>query len=294
MSDTAVAPAPQAAIAPAPSPAAAPTSVPAPWFQGKIDGELLGHMQTLGWHTKSAEDAAVEAIKAHREARSYIGMPETRLIKLPADPVKEPDAMRDVFQRLGAPKEAKDYDFTAVKFSDGKTPDPTFDAAIRNASFEANLPKDAATHVAQAVVKYLDDADKAEAAEMTARNATEAAELKKNWGQNWEANLFVAKQAAAKLGIEPSVVDTLQNLDKVGYAKVMDAFRQLGVMMGEGRYIAGTNPAGNGIMTAEQAKSRLSELEGDKAFGKRLDSGDPAAIREWKGVLTVLHGEAAA
>jgi hypothetical protein len=270
----------------------ATTTTAKPWYEGKADGELLGHMQTLGWHTKSPEDAAIEAAKAHREARSYIGMPETRLLKLPADPTKDTDGMRAVFQRLGAPKEAKEYDFANVKFSDGTAIDAAFDAAIRNALFDANVPKDAAGRLAQSMVKYFDDADKAEDAERSASITEARTNLAKNWGKNFEANKFIAGQAAQKLGISPETVDAMEK--NIGYDKVMDAFLQIGLKTGEARYVAGENPANGGIMTLEQAKAELSNLENDKEFGKRLFAGDAAAKRQHQALLTILHDEKAA
>lgn len=270
---------------------AAATTTSKPWYEGKVDDQLLGHMQTLGWHTKSPEDAAIEAAKAHREARSYIGMPETRLLKLPADPVKDSDGMRAVFQRLGAPKEAKEYDFANVKFADGAALDDVFSTTMRNALYNANVPKDAATGIVQSVVKFMEDAEKADHAEASAKITEARANLAKNWGSKFEANKFIAGQAAQKLGITPEAIQAMENA--VGYDKVMDAFLQIGLKTGEARYIAGENPADGGIMSRQQAQARLAEMESDKEFGKRITAGETAAVREWKAVLTMLYGEAA-
>lgn len=275
--------------------AAATTTAAKPWYEGKVDGELLGHMQNRGWHGKSAEDVAVEALRAHREAQTFMGVPESRLIKLPADQAKDSDGMRAVFQRLGAPKEAKEYDFSAIKSPDGKTLTEArapLDAALRNAFYDANVPKDAAVRLAQAVVKHLDETANAQTAERTASIQEAKTALAKNWGKNFEANKFIASQAAQKLGITPDAVEAMEK--NIGYDKVMDAFLQIGLKTGEARYVAGENPANGTVMSQEQAKARLAEMEGDMEFGKRLFAGDAAATREHQAILTMLFGEKAA
>ena len=263
-----------------------------PWHTGKLDGELLGHAQTMGWDKKDAADVAIEAIKAHREARGFIGLPETRLLKLPADPAKDSDGMRAVFQKLGMPADAKDYDFSAVKRADGTALDQKFADTIRAAAFEANLTKDGAARVAASVAKMM-DADASEKAAVAGAKLTEAkANLAKNWGPNFEANKFIAGQAAQKLGIPAEAINALEGV--AGYDKVMEMFRTIGVKMGEARFIAGEGGNENGVMSREQAEAKLSELKNDKAFGERLLKGDTAARREWDALHNMLFASQAA
>ena len=47
----------------------------------------------------------------YREAEKLIGAPASQLLRLPADPSKDMDGMKAVWQRLGAPSDAKEYDF---------------------------------------------------------------------------------------------------------------------------------------------------------------------------------------
>src|SRR5205807_108285 len=159
-----------------------------------------------------------------------------------------------VWQRLGKPAEAKGYDFTDVKFSDGTPLEEDFVNAVREAAFKLHLPKDAATSITRAFAKYLDDAEVAEKAEKTAKLAEQKAALKKNWGANEAANMFVAQRAAAALGIAPETVSALEGV--IGYDKIMEMFRSIGAKIGEDKFITGQQQAAGGAMTREQAIAR--------------------------------------
>ena len=99
---------------------------------------------------------------------------------------------------------------------------------------------------------------------------------------------FVAKQAAAKLGVTPEQVAALEQT--VGYAKVMEMFRDIGTKIGEAKFVSSTGPTG-GIMTREQAVAKRAELMGDTNWAKRyLDGGAPEA-REMNALLVLIAGD---
>src|SRR5258708_38450661 len=100
--------------------AAAAAAASKPWYTGVtgVDQEMVGHWTNRGWINKTAPEIAVEATKAAREAQAYVGVPAEQLVRLPKDP-KDELGWKQVWQRFGVPKEAKEYDFTPVKFADG-------------------------------------------------------------------------------------------------------------------------------------------------------------------------------
>ena len=81
----------------------------APWHQG-VDADLVGAWQNKGYDLTDPAKVAVETGKAWREAEKMIGVPRDQLVRLPHN-TNDPAAWRPVWERLGAPKEAKDYDF---------------------------------------------------------------------------------------------------------------------------------------------------------------------------------------
>jgi len=209
-------------------------------------------------------------------------------MRLPTDPIKEPDAMKQIWQRLGAPQEAKDYDFPTLKDKDGKVTNTKLDSDLRETLFKAYVPKQMGSEIASAVTKHLADIATAEAAEAAASIQTERETLAKNWGANAPANKVVAQNAAAALGMKPEEVDALENV--VGYARTMEMLRSIGEKIGEDKFIRSPG-SGGGALSIDQAQAKLSELKSDKAWVSRYLGGDVAAQREMQNLLKIITPE---
>jgi hypothetical protein len=258
---------------------------PAAWYEGKADAETVGYLQNKGWATATPVDVALNAIKAHREAEKFIGAPANELARIPKADSDEA-TVKAFWEKLGAPANGKEgYDFSAIKNADG-TPvtAPVLDK-IREVAAELHLPKDAATRVAAAILKY--EADKG--VEGDAVNAGKLAEQKaalaKNWGINAEVNKVVAQSAASKLGVDPAAVTALESV--IGYDKVMDMFLKIGQSIGEDKFVVPPG-GGNGVMTVEAAKSRLADLKADNEWSNRYLNGGAAEKREMAGLVAII------
>lgn len=268
------------------APPAAPPA--APWYNG-ADAELVGHIQTKGWHELTPDKAALAAIAAHREAERFIGVPADRVLKLPAGP-EDADGWRAVHNKLGVPEKPDGYDFSTLKGEDGQPLlDETETAFLRETAHRLNIPASTAVQLAQSFLKRDAETFSAEAADKTAKLAEEHKTLDASWGQNKEANLFLAKKGAEKLGLTPDNVDALEGI--VGYAKVMEALRQVGELSGEARFISNASGFNNGIMTREQAIARKSELMADSSWAQRYLAGSSAEVREMTSLLTIITGD---
>lgn len=256
-----------------------------PWYQGVegVDAELIGTFQTKGWDKLPVAQAAVAIGKSYREAEKFVGAPADQVVRLPKDP-NDAIAMRTVWQRLGMPKEAKDYDFSGVKLPDGTAPDEKFTEFFRKTAFDLGLPKSAAERFAGEVVKHNAEQMTAAQAEFKAKIDIEQANLAKNWGANYNANMQVAKNAAAALKMTAEDVTALESV--VGYARVMDMLRTVGSKIGEDKFIA--NPGGGNVMTREQAVARKSELMADRAWADRYLAGGSVEGREMKELIGLI------
>src|SRR4029077_19264996 len=118
---------------------------------------------------------------------SHLGVPADRLIRLPKD-ASDTAAWQGVHQRLGVPKDAKEYDFGGIKFADGTELEQSFTDSMRGALHKANVSKEVAGDLVKAVIKYFDDADAAEKTTRTSSLEAEKATLLKSWGQSAEQN----------------------------------------------------------------------------------------------------------
>lgn len=277
-----------AAVAAAAAAAAAAAGAK-PWFDGKADAETVGYWQNKGWKHDDPATVALEATKAAREAQKFVGVPADQLLRLPKD-AKDEAGWNAVYSRLGKPAAAKEYDFTNVKSADGTAIDQAFADTIREAAFSNHLTKDAATAFAQSVVKHLDSQKSAQVAELTAKVNAEKAELAKSWGTNADLNKLTAMQGAKRLGITPEAIAALEKVS--GYAAVMEAMRKVGAGTTEDTFQEGNH--GASPKTMESAAARLSELQSDQAWAKRLLAGDQAARREFQALTEQIAGVSAA
>jgi hypothetical protein len=267
-----------------------PTAPPAgtPWHAG-IEADTIGWWQNKGLPLDDPKVFAGKLTEQYRNLEKFTGGPPERLIKLPEKP-EDTAGWNAVWQRLGAPAKAEDYDFTSVKHVDGKAPEEGLIVAIRNAAMAVHAPKDKAAELANAVVKHLDSVTTERAVATKAALEIERAELLKNWtAAKFEFNRLTAMQGAQRIGITQEDVAKLESV--VGYARVMEMFRRIGAATSEDTFVEGRG-GGDNTTTTEGARARLNELMADEDWGRRLTKGDAAAVREFNN-LTILISSAA-
>lgn len=253
-----------------------------------IAGEDLGYFQNRGWDKVDAKTAAINAGKAHREAEKLIGAPADKIVRLPNDPADK-EAWRQVQLRLGVPKDESGYDFKVIKHADGSDLTADEQTAFAKQALKLGLrPADALEFVSD-TVKAGDTSKTAGSTEAAGKLAAEKSALATNWGPNYEANMFVAKQAAGALGVKPEAIAALEKT--IGYAATMEMFRTIGTKIGEDRFVQ--NPAlggGTGAMTKEQAMERKSALMADKVWTQAYLNGDAEKGKEMLALNTMIVG----
>jgi hypothetical protein len=252
---------------------AAAAAAAGPWHKG-VDAVTLGFWNSKGYDISDPTKVALAATKAAISFQENFGVPPAQLLKLPAD-AKDEAGWKAVHQRLGAPADPKEYDFSSIKDLD-----PKLDAALRPALHARGVTKDAAIDVAKAMVAHQESVRATELTERTAKLAEQKANLTKNWGANETLNREIAKQGAARLGVTPDDVQALEN--QIGYDRLMEMFRKIGAGTREDTFQEGLKQGGPQVMTADGAKTRLAELMKDGAWQKRLLAGDGATVREWQ------------
>lgn len=266
--------------------AAAAAAAAKPWYE-PLDADTKGYLTTKGLDKKTAVEAFAEAAKSHREAEKFVGAPANEMVRLP----KEANApeWEGVHQRLGKPKDKAEYDFATVKRAGDVALDAAFVDAMKDAAFAANMTKDAATRFVADVVKTQDAVTAASDALKADKLTAEKTELKKNWGANEAANLVIARSAAAALGVPPEGVAALEGI--IGYAKVMEMFRDIGTKIGEDRFVTAGGQKGN-VMTRDQAVSQKNAHKNDKAWVTRFLAGGVEEKRTMDALDRIILGMA--
>jgi hypothetical protein len=264
-----------AAVAAAAAAAAAAT----PWHNG-IDAEFIGHAQNKGWKLDDPKEAFIAATKQARELERHFGVPADRLVKLPG-PDAKPEDIRAYHERIGAPKEAKDYDLSPIK-------DQAIADSLRASLHNSGVTKDAAAAVAKSVATALES----QLSQQSTENATKVQEakdrLKVSWGQNFEYNKLKAADGARRLGMSPETVAAMEGM--IGYDGIMETLRKIGAGTSEDTFVdrgLGTNGQ---VTTREGAVARKAELMADKAWGERYLKGGVAEVREMTGLNMMIAG----
>lgn len=281
-----------------PPPGAPPPGAPPPaaaWHTG-VAPEVLGWWQNKGLPLDDPKTFGTKITELYQQAEKFIGAPPNEIVRMPKADAK-PEEISAFRQRLGAPAEAKDYDFSAIKDAAGQPLSAPLADALR-ASFHAHgITKDAAPAVALDVVKALDSVKATQTIIDAGKLADERMKLEQNWGgkdsATYQFNHLQAMEGARRLGITPEAIKALES--QIGYSSVMDAMRKVGAARSEDIFVQTPGPGGpNGMPTTrEGAMARKSELLADKAWGARFTAGDAEAKREYDNLNRIILGETA-
>lgn len=276
---------------PAPAPAPAPTPAPAPsshWYDG-MSADEIGYLQNRGLDKGDARAAVQAAIRSHQEAEKLIGAPATEMLRLPKN-AQDAEGWQRFNERLGVPKEAKEYDFSSLKFKDGSNLDDATAEAIKTALQTARVSKENAPIIAKAMIDLADAEDATSEADYALKLNAEREALKVNWGPNTPQNMMVVQQTAKTLGLGEDFVNALEK--SVGYSKTMEAMLKIGQAMGEDKFVMSqTGGGGSGnYMTKEQAQNSLNAKLADQAWSQRLSAGDMTAMKEFDTLTRVING----
>lgn len=260
--------------------AAAGAGAASPWHSG-IDAEFIGHAQNKGWKLDDPKEAFAAAAKFARDLERHFGAPPERIVRLPA-PDAKPEDLRAFYERIGAPKEAKDYDLTPIK-------DPAISDAMRAAMHERGVPKDAANVIATQIAKALESKTTTDNTLLTAKLAEQKEALAKNWGDKFAFNHLQAIEGARRLGIDKEAVAALEG--QIGYDKVMEAMRKIGANTREDTFVerGAGGPVGD-VTTTEGAKARKAELMADHGWVERYNAGGAAEKREMTRLNQMITG----
>lgn len=241
------------------------------------DAEVQGYLSNRGWDKLDPSKAALEAIKAHRNAEKLLGGPADRLLRIPTDSA-DADGWGKVYTALGRPKDAAGYDFTTVKDAD-----EGFINFVRDFAFKHNLSKADGEALAKEFTQYAGkiDGDDTKAKEFAV--AKEQADLKRELGFDYQAKMLTAQNAVAKLGIDPAAVKALEG--QVGYKAVMEMFIKIGGAIGEDKFI--TSEATGRTMTPQGAQARMAELKSDPEWTKRYMEGGKKEFQEMKDLIFI-------
>lgn len=254
-----------AATTPAPA-AAAPPMTGAGQFDWKTAGVndeglvLVGDRQ---WKNPG------DLVTSYRNLEKLSGVPPDRLLKLPTEK-DGPDAWKPVFQKLGMPDTADKY---VVPVPEGDKGD--FAKVAKDWFHAANMTQSQVTKLAEFNNAYIAQRAKAQQEAVDMRNLNDVSELKKAWGNDYDANSQLVDKAAEAFGMDQTILDALKQA--AGPKKAMEFLHNIGKKMGaEDPDVPGIRTSGTSTaMTPEMAKAEMSRLKSDKTYAQLFNSQDP-------------------
>lgn len=250
------------------------TGVPgAPAWLPNADQDTTTYIASKGWDKSSNPAEAI--LGSYRNLEKLWGADKAgSTVQIPGEGAD--DKTRDAFyNRLGRPETADKYSVKAKDFAG--MPEELAQGLVTLGHKEGFTDKQLA-----AVAKWNNESSTALQKELetnaTIEAGTQATKLKQEWGAAHDQNLQVAKEAATKLGWTADQINAMQL--GLGYDGVMKLAHQLGVQVGEGKFISGeggrTSGADGGKMTPGQASAELKRLTQDPTFQKEwLDKAHP-------------------
>lgn len=244
--------------------AAAPGTPGGDWTQ-TLTPDAKDYVTARGF---KGPDAVLES---YRQLEKVLSTPQERILKLPEN-MDTPEG-RAIWERLGAPKEAKDYGLDRFVPKEGG--DPKLAEWAQGVFHESGIPSKAAEKI---ITKWNERSAAAQTAEkenFVAQVTQGEAALKRDWGAQYDTNLNLAKQGAKALELKSEEID---HLDKVmGRERLFKKLRSIGAGVGELNFVGG-KPAADGVLAPEQARQKITELRSDPVWTSRFLKGEREAI----------------
>lgn len=249
------------------------------------EGELRTWGEAKGWTDITG------VMQSARHLETMVGAPAEQVVRLPQgglDP--STDAGREMFQRLGMPVNAADYD---LGVPEGGQLDESYGAWARETFHKLGLTKDQAQKLGAAHNEFIAGQDQAFEDSATLDVQAGEQQLQREWGNGMPGELMKGKAAIQALGLTGEMVDGIE--EAIGYAETMKWAAKIGGRLGEDSFV--NNEGGDGAfntgMTPEKAKQLWTTKMGDENFVKaltdRMHPNHKSAMKEKADLFKVIY-----
>lgn len=243
------------------------------WAASLGDGakDLLPVVQTKGWK------GPADAVKSYTELESTLGRDR---VVLPGKDAK-PEEWDAVYAKLGRPATPDAYGFKPPQGIPEGVYDPKFASWAQTAFHKAGLSPRQAQAVHDEFVRMSIEGHNARVGEIKSKGDAGEAELRKEWGADYDKHVEAGRRAAKALGVEAEDLDRIESA--IGMPKLLKLFANVGGRMGEDTAVGAgggglRDPAGeladlNRRSAAESAKDPAwaSTPEGQQVERRRLE-----------------------
>lgn len=270
-----------------PPPAPPPAGVK-PYYDGWKD-EDVGYVKNKGW---DGNDGPLKAIESYRNLEKFQGVPPEQLLKLPKDP-SEAGAMDPIYERLGRPKDPKDYgEFKAEGVEVDANRLGHFDKVFHGMGLN-KAQRDAAV---KATIEYESGVQAEYAKALDAAQAAQMNTLKQEWGTQFEERAELGRRAVKAFLPEGVNKDELLNAMEgaLGSANMLKMFSNMADKANLKEGLINDSQGRSFGYSPEQAKSDMSilkaEVQGNKERLAAFNEGKGADYEKMQRLMKVAHG----
>lgn len=206
-----------------------------------------------------------------------------RVVVLPKDG-DPPEAWNDVFTKLGRPAKAEEYELPV--------PEGQPKELANKASqwfHKLGIPKGAAVKLAEQFNAYGLEMSTAQQAQVIEAHNKQVADLKAEWGANYDSNTLLVDKAAQTFGMGEKELSALKQV--MGPGAAMKFLHNIGSKLGaEGRFVEGQGGSSDPVMSPAQAQAEIGRLLKDKSFVQQWNStSDPKARQDARALMSKLQ-----
>lgn len=236
------------------------------WFaKVTADPDMKTWAESKGWKDPATADPFAIAQSYHNLEKLFGADKAGRTVLLPKD-ASDTAALDTIYEKLGRPKEAAEYEIALPEGAD-----PAFAETAKGWFHKAGLTKPQASAVTEAY-KAL-ELDKMQ--ELKTQHADQVEALQKEWKDDFDKKVEVAKAASKAAGLTPEHVKALEfALGPASATKMLEFFGRNYIEAGPPGGDTRSQPGFGGV-TPAAAQSKIDQLRNDPAFMARYGHSDP-------------------
>jgi hypothetical protein len=248
------------------------------WTTSVEDDGVRGWLETKGYKTLT------DAARAHRSLEQLHGVPAERILRLPEN-AEDAEAWTGIYRQLGAPDDAAGYEFPDLDVPEGQV---DLREPFRNWALARGLTKGQAAGLFEDFQGEMQGIVEKQIEEQNERTEADMIALRKEWGQEFQANIQAGKQAAKALGLAEEEIGRIE--DAIGTKKLFETFARIGTGIGEFRVTdperTVEQPFG---LNAAAAQAQLEALKSDRDFMDKMTLNPKGVERQrWDRLLEIV------
>lgn len=248
-----------------------------PWYGNQ---ELSGYIENKGWSQPQ------QVVEGYQNLEKILG-DKANAIVMPKE--GDEQGWGALYDKLGRPPTAEGY-----KFEVPEGGDENLTNWFRETAHKTGLTQAQAEAVFNEWNQFAQNGNEEAQAQIAQKAEADITSLKKDWGQEYDANIRAGQQAASRFGFSEEEISGMESV--LGTRALLEKFAKIGRAFGEDSFESGTGGRNSFGLTPSAAQQQIAELKGDQTFtAAYLDpahSGHKAAVDKMNRLMQAAHGGA--